>query len=69
MAKTKAKRKRDSMIFIATSLALVVGVALWQVNTSPVLGATPSDGCYVCHLDADVMEAMYEVPPPADGPG
>ena len=69
MAKTKEKRKRDSMIFLVASLVIVLSVVLWQVNTSPVLGATPSDGCYVCHLDADVMEAMYEVPPPAAGPG
>jgi len=64
-----AKRRKESLVFIIVSLAIVIVVATLYVNTSPVLSATPSDGCMACHLDADVMEAMYDVPPPADGPG
>lgn len=64
-----AKRRKETIIFMVASLAVVLVVAALYVNTSPALSATPSDGCLACHLDAEVMEAMYDVPPPADGPG
>lgn len=63
------KRRKESFIFLTLSLAVVLVVMIMYVNTGPVLSATPSDGCLVCHLDAAAMEAMYEVPPPAEGPG
>ena len=63
------KRRKETLIFMVASLAVVLVVAALYVNTKPALSATPSDGCLACHLDADVMEAMYEVPPPAAGPG
>lgn len=64
-----AKRKKDSLIFLATSLVVAVAVLVFYVNTSPVLSATPSDGCMACHLDADVMESMYVVKEAAGGGG
>ncbi len=64
-----AKRKKESLIYLVSSLVIILAVMLLYVNTAPVLSATPSDGCMVCHLDADVIESMYDAPVAAGGGG
>ncbi len=64
-----AKRRKESLIFLASSLFVVVAGLVFYINTSPVLRATPSGGCIVCHLDADVMESLYDVPEASGGGG
>lgn len=64
-----AKRKRDSLIFLASSAVIVLAVMVFYLNTAPVLSATPSDGCMACHLDAEVLESMYDAPEAAGGGG
>lgn len=64
-----AKRRKDSLIFLVSSVVVVVVGLVFYINTSPVLSATPSDGCMACHLDADVMESMYATPEVSGGGG
>ncbi|MFO8192056.1 MAG: hypothetical protein R6U08_04715 [Bacillota bacterium] len=64
-----AKRRKESLIFLVSSVVLVFAAVLWYVNTAPALGATPSDGCMACHLDAGTMESMYEIPEASAGAG
>ncbi|MGM0651512.1 MAG: hypothetical protein ACQES4_01860 [Bacillota bacterium] len=64
-----AKRRKEIMVFLVSAVAVVVVAIMVYVSTTPVLGATPSDGCMTCHMDAEVMDTMYELPEEEGGGG
>lgn len=64
-----ANRKKETTVFLVSAVAVVIVAVMVYVNTTPVLGATPSDGCMTCHMDSELINAMYEVPEEEGGGG